>query len=115
MKKITGTIGAMGHSQALGGGVLYSSIRLDTEDGRSVSLDNVVVYSLVDSFLKPGVAGTFYYNKIRKLFQLVAADFGDKQIFDEGSLNKQHRSALWGCLGGWLLLIVGILGGNICL
>ena len=111
IKKITGTVEAMGQSELTLQQTQYAYLRIKDDAGNVRLIKNVVVPNTVDSYLSPGEAGEFYLAKYsRKRSMLFAYKNDEKKVFNGEEIKSMiTRARIYGISMATLSLPLSIL------
>lgn len=89
---ITGTIAAIGSSKSIKDGTVYDYIRIAKPNGEDELLKSVSTRSVVNSYLRLGLSGTFFL-KNNGVSLLLAAEVDGRYASDYEEFHTEYRAA----------------------
>ena len=89
---ITGTIAAIGSSKSIKDGTIYDYIRISKPNGEDELLKSVSTRSVVNSYIRLGLSGTFFL-KNNGVSLLLAAEVDGRFASDYEEFHTEYRAA----------------------
>jgi hypothetical protein len=123
---ISGKLEVMGPSQNKADGSEYTYLRIAQRDGSTKLVKKVGVGQLIESYMKPGIEGDFFFVKLGRLGYILFAIKKDDghQIYEENGFSTWIKKMRWSAaflallfiplsfvgllMGGWLGIIVPV-------
>ncbi|WP_431858713.1 hypothetical protein [Azospirillum sp.] len=112
---ITGTIAALGPSKSTKDGTVYDYIRIAKTNGEDELLKSVSTHSVVNSYIRLGLSGTFFLRN-NGVHLLLAAEVDGRFASDYEEFHTEYRAAKIVVKGVFLaapiLIAIGALLGK---
>ena len=121
LSRISGTVEVLGRSAIEKGLTVYTYIRMLTDEGRVVTLENIGAYDTCDSYLRPGLKAVLYVTWFGQNNTIFAIRTAGRVVDGSGDIERMrqvHRTSavIWTIIGipaSFLIIGIPLLGVGI--